>query len=173
MKIFFAALGAAFVSTGCVVPVAGYGEPPIYGHAEVGSYAPGIVYSQPILVAPPRFSTAGPPVYLHVPPEHHRHWRQHCGRYSACDRPVYFVREPGQRPLQGQHVAPGHSGHASPGGPGSDRRQWAPGPPPRDEHGRRDDHFRGDEHRERGDRGDRGERAPGHRPLTQGDPRTR
>ncbi len=173
MKIVFAVLTAASVLTGCVVPVArpvGYGGPPIYGGAGVGAYGPGIVYNQPIVVAPPRYSPLGPPVYLHVPPEHHRDWRQHCDRYSACDRPVYFVREPGPRPPPTQHVPPGYSVPVAPVGPGSDRRQWVPGSHPPYDPGRRDDRYRGDEHRERGERGDR---MPGPRPLTPGDPRTR
>jgi hypothetical protein len=33
------------------------------------------------------------PVYLHVPPGHEKHWSKHCGKYGACGRPVYFVRE--------------------------------------------------------------------------------
>ena len=166
-------LVAAFVSTGCVVPVAspvGYGEPLGYGHAGVVGYGPGLVYNQPIIVAPPRFSPAGPPVYLHVPSEHHRDWRQHCSHYRACDRPVYFVREPGQRPPPGLQVAPVYPGHASRGGAGPDRRHWAPGRHPREERVGRDERSREEEHRGRGERADR---VPGHRPLTQGDPRTR
>ncbi|OYU92606.1 MAG: hypothetical protein CFE45_22620, partial [Burkholderiales bacterium PBB5] len=31
--------------------------------------------------------------YLWVPPGHQKHWRRHCGAYSACGVPVYFVQE--------------------------------------------------------------------------------
>ncbi len=174
MKIVFAVLTAVSVLTGCVVPVArpvGYGGPLVYGHAGVGGYGPGLVYNQPIIVAPPRFSPAGPPVYLHVPSEHHRDWRQHCSHYRACDRPVYFVREPGQRP------PPGAAGCAGVSGPCIARvargRIAVTG--------RRDgtlaknasDAGRTFSGRRAPGRGERADRVPGHRPLTQGDPRTR
>jgi hypothetical protein len=39
---------------------------------------------------------------MHVPPGHARNWAKHCGKYGACNRPVYFVMsaeyEPGYRP---------------------------------------------------------------------------
>ncbi|HEX6592681.1 MAG TPA: hypothetical protein VF050_11840, partial [Moraxellaceae bacterium] len=33
------------------------------------------------------------PVYLHVPPGQAKKWSNYCGRYNACGRPVYFVRD--------------------------------------------------------------------------------
>jgi hypothetical protein len=33
------------------------------------------------------------PIYLHVPPGHEKHWRQHCAEYHACGRRVYFVQD--------------------------------------------------------------------------------
>jgi hypothetical protein len=36
---------------------------------------------------------AAPPIYLHVPPGHEKHWSKHCAQYNACGRPVYFVRD--------------------------------------------------------------------------------
>jgi fatty-acyl-CoA synthase len=35
----------------------------------------------------------GPPVYLHVPPGHAKHWPKHCAKYGACAQPVYFVQD--------------------------------------------------------------------------------
>ncbi|WP_373020259.1 hypothetical protein [Thiomicrorhabdus sp.] len=32
-----------------------------------------------------------PPLYLHVPPGHIKHWRMHCREYNACGRRVFFV----------------------------------------------------------------------------------
>ena len=32
------------------------------------------------------------PVYLYVPPGKVRKWKQHCGKWAACDQPVLFVR---------------------------------------------------------------------------------
>jgi hypothetical protein len=34
----------------------------------------------------------GPPIYLHVPPGHYKHWHKHCHEYGACGRQVYFVQ---------------------------------------------------------------------------------
>ena len=50
------------------------------------------------------------PLYLHVPPGHAKKWSQHCARYNACNRPVYFVKVRGdddyerRRALQPQAV---------------------------------------------------------------------
>jgi len=30
---------------------------------------------------------------LRVPPGHQKNWKRYCGRYEACGRPVYFVRD--------------------------------------------------------------------------------
>jgi len=32
------------------------------------------------------------PVYLYVPPGQLRRWTEHCAKWQACERPVYFVR---------------------------------------------------------------------------------
>jgi hypothetical protein len=40
----------------------------------------------------PEFVSA-PPIYLHVPPGHEKHWSKHCAQYAACGRPVYFVSD--------------------------------------------------------------------------------
>jgi hypothetical protein len=32
------------------------------------------------------------PVYLYVPPGQVRKWKQNCGKWSACEQPVLFVR---------------------------------------------------------------------------------
>jgi hypothetical protein len=33
------------------------------------------------------------PLYLRVPPGHEKNWSKHCGKYGACGRKVYFVRD--------------------------------------------------------------------------------
>ena len=64
----------------------------VYGQVQLGSDAvpPPLVYPQPLLIV--REETALAPIYLHVPPGHARHWREHCFAYAACNRPVYFIR---------------------------------------------------------------------------------
>lgn len=79
--------------------------PGVYGQVVIGGRPPPpLVYAQPVVVEPAPVLVGAPPVepiYLHVPPGHAKHWRQHCHEYHACNRPVYFVRsaeyEPGYR----------------------------------------------------------------------------
>jgi hypothetical protein len=82
----------AFAQVGVSVNV---GEPGFYGQIDIGNAPPpAVVYAQPRIVEP--YAVGGPPpppLYLHVPPGHIRHWRRHCHEYNACGRPVYFVQE--------------------------------------------------------------------------------
>jgi hypothetical protein len=67
------------------------GQPGFYGQIDIGDYPrPQLIYRQPVLIE--RGPVARPPVYLHVPPGHAKHWSKHCGRYNACGERVYFVR---------------------------------------------------------------------------------
>ncbi len=69
-------------------------EPGVYGRIEIGSRPPPpVYYPQPVIIARPAVVVAHPPMYLYVPPGHAKNWRKHCGRYDACGRPVYFVKE--------------------------------------------------------------------------------
>jgi hypothetical protein len=88
--------------------------PGVYGRVVLGNRPPPpVVYEQPVVAVPVAVAQPVPvePIYLHVPPGHAKHWRQHCHEYHACDRPVYFVRsaeyEPGYRPRHEEH---GHHG---------------------------------------------------------------
>ena len=66
------------------------GEPGYYGHIDIGDYPrPALVYAEPVIVE--HHVVTGPPIYLHVPPGHARHWHKHCHEYGACARRVYFV----------------------------------------------------------------------------------
>ena len=69
------------------------GQPGFYGQINIGNQPPPqVIYAQPMTVEPaPDY--AGPPLYLHVPPGHEKHWEKHCAQYNACGRPVYFVRD--------------------------------------------------------------------------------
>lgn len=68
------------------------GQPGFYGQINLGDAPPPqLIYAQP------QWVYRGPielePIYLRVPPLHATHWRSYCGRYRACSRPVYFVRD--------------------------------------------------------------------------------
>ena len=70
------------------------GQPGFYGRIDIGNVPPPqLVYAEPIVIRPVPMGVVRQPVYLHVPPGHARNWRKHCGRYGACDQPVYFVQQ--------------------------------------------------------------------------------
>jgi hypothetical protein len=96
-KLFIAlALGVAaasatpaFADVGISIRI---GEPGFYGQLDIGGYGrPAIINSRPVIVT--RGYRYAAPVYVRVPPGHQRNWKKYCGRYDACGRPVYFVRD--------------------------------------------------------------------------------
>ena len=93
--LLLAATAAAPVLAGPEVGVSiGINQPGVYGRIDVGRFPqPELVYAQPVVVAPPRVVVQRQPIYLYVPPAHQHNWRAYCGRYSACNQPVYFVQE--------------------------------------------------------------------------------
>lgn len=116
------------------------GEPGFYGQLNIGGApAPQLIYPQPIVIAPAPQFVGVPPIYLRVPPGQAKHWRNYCGRYGACGRPVYFVRDDWYR----DRYVPYYRGH---------RAEF--------DRGRGRDFDRGNRGREF-DRGDRG-RGHGH-----------
>lgn len=75
---------------GLVVTV---GQPGYYGRLEIGSFPqPQLIYAQPVVIRP-ETSAGYQPLYLRVPPGHAKNWREHCRKYDACGRPVYFVQD--------------------------------------------------------------------------------
>lgn len=90
------AIGCALTAGACAetsVGVSiGINQPGVYGRIDIGTYPqPAVIYTQPIVIVPPRVAVA--PVYLYVPPGHQKHWAKHCAKYNACGQPVYFVQE--------------------------------------------------------------------------------
>lgn len=68
------------------------GQPGFYGRLDLGGFPPPpVLYRQPILIQP--VPVYRPPIYLHVPPGHAKHWGKHCHKYDACGERVYFVRD--------------------------------------------------------------------------------
>ncbi|AXE30684.1 hypothetical protein DK842_12740 [Chromobacterium phragmitis] len=68
------------------------GEPGFYGQIDIGGYPPPqLIYPQPVVIQPA--VAVMPPLYLRVPPGHIKQWGRYCGRYGACGRKVYFVRD--------------------------------------------------------------------------------
>ena len=71
-------------------------QPGVYGRVDIGRVPapPVLLYPEPVVMVPGQVVVhQRPPIYLHVPPGHSRHWRKHCHRYNACGQPVYFVRD--------------------------------------------------------------------------------
>jgi hypothetical protein len=87
--------------------ISGQIAPGVYGQVTLGGGPPPpVVYAQPVIVQPaPVVVGAAPlePIYLHVPPGHAKHWKEHCHEYHACNRPVYFVKS--------AEYEPGYKGH--------------------------------------------------------------
>ncbi|CAM5218974.1 hypothetical protein CDEF62S_05484 [Castellaniella defragrans] len=113
------------------------GEPGFYGQLNIGGApAPQLIYPQPVVIAPAPQFVGAPPIYLRVPPGYAKHWSQHCARYGACGRPVYFVRDDWYLNRYVPYYRGRHGGHDGP----------------------RFDHDRGHDrgHYDRGDHGDRG-----------------
>lgn len=68
------------------------GQPGFYGRIDIGGYPPPqFVYSQPVLIE--RVAVNRPPIYLRVPPNHAKHWRNYCHHYNACGERVFFVQD--------------------------------------------------------------------------------
>ncbi|HUW28440.1 MAG TPA: hypothetical protein VMV97_07510 [Sulfuriferula sp.] len=68
------------------------GQPGFYGRLDIGGYPPPqVIYRQPIAIQ--RVPMNRPPIYLHVPPGHAKHWSKHCHEYNACGERVYFVQD--------------------------------------------------------------------------------
>jgi hypothetical protein len=69
------------------------GQPGFYGRIDIGNMAPPpVLYPQPVIIQRPARVIAEP-LYLRVPPGHAKDWAKHCGKYNACGRNVYFVRD--------------------------------------------------------------------------------
>lgn len=80
---------AAYVNT----TAGGQLRPGVYGRIEIGKSAPPpLIYPQPVVASRAVLAKGTKPVYLYVPPGQVRKWGRHCGKYHACDLPVYFVR---------------------------------------------------------------------------------
>ena len=120
------------------------GVPGVYGAIELGNAPPPrVLYAQPVYAEPGPRRVEGPPVYLHVPPGHEKHWREHCREYDACGRPVYFVRHDWYRDVYARRGEPGRHDergddrdHREDRGGDRDRRDGRGDP--RERNGRRD-----------------------------------
>lgn len=69
------------------------GQPGFFGRIDIGNMAPPpVLYPQPVIIQRPARIIAEP-LYLRVPHGHAKDWGKHCGKYNACGRNVYFVRD--------------------------------------------------------------------------------
>lgn len=91
LALLLAAAGpaAAYVNT----TAGGKLRPGVYGRIDIGKSAPPpVIYAKPVVASRAVLPASVKPVYLYVPPGQVRKWAKHCGKYQACDLPVYFVR---------------------------------------------------------------------------------
>lgn len=81
----------------------GISQPGFYGRIDIGNTQPVLIYPQPVIIAQPAYGVRQRPIYMRVPPGHSKDWKRYCSRYSACNQPVYFVRDDDRRyPPQGR-----------------------------------------------------------------------
>jgi hypothetical protein len=96
-RLLFAAiatLAAGQAFAGDVSASIGISQPGVYGQINIGSMPrPAVIYAEPVWIERPRKMVYVEPVYMHIPPGHEKNWSKHCGKYGACGRPVYFVRD--------------------------------------------------------------------------------
>jgi len=65
----------------------------VYGRIELsGASPPALLSPRPVVASKALGPPQQGPLYLYVPAGQVRKWGTYCGRYDACDRPVYFVR---------------------------------------------------------------------------------
>ncbi|CAN7308612.1 hypothetical protein [Acidovorax sp. LjRoot117] len=152
LRLFFSGAAAALLmavaggaqAQGYVnATVGGELAPGVYGRINIGNAAPPpVLYAEPVIIHRPAVVVPRAPIYMYVPPGHAKNWGKHCGRYNACNQPVYFVQEPPPRRGPPHHRGP----H------GRDDRRWD------------DDHRHGGKHdRDRGrDRHGDDDRGRGH-----------
>ena len=89
----FAAAGSQAQTSYVNSTAGGALRPGVYGRIETGKAPPPpVLYSRPVVASRAVLPASVKPVYLYVPPGQVRKWARHCGKYQACDLPVYFVR---------------------------------------------------------------------------------
>ena len=86
----------------------GINQPGFYGRIDIGNTQPVLIYPQPVIIAPPAYGVRQRPIYMRVPPGHSKDWKRYCSRYSACNQPVYFVRDDDRRNPRHDHGRDDH-----------------------------------------------------------------
>ena len=96
--LLLAAAGGAHAQAYVNATVGGELAPGVYGRINIGNAPPPpLIYAEPVIIHRPAVVVPRAPIYLYVPPGHAKNWGKHCGRYNACNQPVYFVQEPPPR----------------------------------------------------------------------------
>lgn len=96
--LLLAAAGGAHAQAYVNATVGGELAPGVYGRINIGNAPPPpLIYAEPVIIHRPAVVMPRAPIYLYVPPGHAKNWGKHCGRYNACNQPVYFVQEPPPR----------------------------------------------------------------------------
>lgn len=71
-----------------------FSPPGVYGLIDVSRYPnPETVATKPVMTTSTKTSSASKPLYLWIPRGHRTNWVDYCSRYSACERPAYFVSD--------------------------------------------------------------------------------
>ncbi len=117
MKQAIFVLMLAFVCTGSawadhVGVSVSIGQPNFFGEIDLSGIAPPpVIRENPIIIKRPSHGALLAPIYLRVPPSHAKNWRKYCGRYNACNRPVYFVKDDWYTHEYAPHYRDHHDDH--------------------------------------------------------------
>ena len=76
----------------------------------VSGMVPQLWNVQPVIAVGP-VVVAAEPIYLRVPNFQRKSWRKYCGRYGACERPVFFVKNSWYEQEYGPRYHPRHDEH--------------------------------------------------------------
>ena len=135
--LLLAAAGGAQAQTYVNATVGGELAPGVYGRINIGNAPPPpLLYVEPVIIHRPAVVVPRSPIYMYVPPGHAKNWGKHCGRYNACNQPVYFLQDPPRR-------GPSHY-HSR------DDRRWDDDHRHGGKHKHKDKHDRDDDHRGKG-----------------------
>lgn len=125
-RLFFAAALAAVTIPAFAADIGvsiSIGEPGFYGRIDLGDAPrPQVVYARPVIIQPMPRGVVYQPIYLHVPPGQAKNWRRYCGKYNACGRPVYFVKDGWYNDVYVPHYRGRHGGRGSRHGGGMHER---------------------------------------------------
>jgi hypothetical protein len=128
-RFLIVALASFFLTTANAADVGisiSLGQPGFYGQIDIGDYPPPrLIYTEPVIIE--HVVVVEQPIYLHVQPNHVKHWETYCSEYQACGQRVYFVEDSWYEDVyvtdyQKKHGNQGNHGHKKHKNNGNDKQ---------------------------------------------------